>query len=290
MASTQKALRWGVEQRLEFIEFHLFWEGGVNRSDIINFFGVSVPQASNDLSRYQEIAPRNIVYDLSEKRYLATKSFKPKFLDPDSDRYLSYLRHMAEGLLEPHETWISVVPETATLPLPHRNIVPEILKPVLEAVRHKRSLKVLYQSLSVERPKPAWREISPHAFAHDGFRWHVRAFCHIDSHFKDFLLPRILETGDFGEALAETSDDAAWHETIVVSLKPHPDLTVEQQYVIARDYGMSKQRVSIEVRKALLYYFLKQLGLDFNEHARPAREQHVVLANSKNVKHALEQT
>ena len=39
-------MRWGVEKRLEFIEFRLFWEGGINRADIMERFGVSVPQAS----------------------------------------------------------------------------------------------------------------------------------------------------------------------------------------------------------------------------------------------------
>ena len=48
-------LRWGVERRLEFIEFRLYWEGGINRSDIMDQFGVSVPQASKDLSQYQEL-------------------------------------------------------------------------------------------------------------------------------------------------------------------------------------------------------------------------------------------
>ncbi len=38
-------LRWGVEQKLQFIEFRLFWEGHVNRSDLIDKFGVSVNQA-----------------------------------------------------------------------------------------------------------------------------------------------------------------------------------------------------------------------------------------------------
>ena len=51
-------LKWGVERRLEFIEFRLFWEGGVNRSDLIDTFGVSVPQASKDLTHYQERAPQ----------------------------------------------------------------------------------------------------------------------------------------------------------------------------------------------------------------------------------------
>ena len=27
-------MRWGVEKRLEFIEFRLFWEGGINRAII----------------------------------------------------------------------------------------------------------------------------------------------------------------------------------------------------------------------------------------------------------------
>ena len=50
-------LRWGVEQRLEFIEFRLFWEGHVNRSDLMDQFGVSVNQASTDLNRYIGFAP-----------------------------------------------------------------------------------------------------------------------------------------------------------------------------------------------------------------------------------------
>ena len=39
-----KRMRWGVEKRLEFIEFRLYWEGGINRADITEQFGVSVPQ------------------------------------------------------------------------------------------------------------------------------------------------------------------------------------------------------------------------------------------------------
>jgi len=35
-------LRWGVERKLEFIEFRLFWEGSVNRSDIIETLSTPV--------------------------------------------------------------------------------------------------------------------------------------------------------------------------------------------------------------------------------------------------------
>ena len=40
MRDRSTGLRWGVEQRLEFIEFRLFWEGSINRRDIIgNYSG-----------------------------------------------------------------------------------------------------------------------------------------------------------------------------------------------------------------------------------------------------------
>jgi hypothetical protein len=83
MTQAGRALKWGVERRLEFIEFRLFWEGGVNRSDIIEMFDVSVPQASKDLTLYQERAPKNAVYDKSAKRYVASDVFQPCFLRPD---------------------------------------------------------------------------------------------------------------------------------------------------------------------------------------------------------------
>ncbi|WP_348525014.1 hypothetical protein [Pararhodobacter sp. SW119] len=51
MGDERAELRWGIEQRLEFIEFRLFWEGHVNRSDLMDQFGVSVNQASTDLNR-----------------------------------------------------------------------------------------------------------------------------------------------------------------------------------------------------------------------------------------------
>ena len=70
-------IRWGVEQRLEFIEFRLFWEGHVNRSDLMDHFGVSVNQASSDLNRYIAYAPDNMVYDKSARTYVLGAQFEP---------------------------------------------------------------------------------------------------------------------------------------------------------------------------------------------------------------------
>lgn len=44
MENDRSELRWGVEQRLEFIEFRLFWEGHVNRSELLQ--SVLYPKAN----------------------------------------------------------------------------------------------------------------------------------------------------------------------------------------------------------------------------------------------------
>src|SRR4051812_492407 len=101
---SNRQLRRGPEQRLEFIEYRLFWEGAVNRSDLMDRFGVSVPQASNDLTMYRQLAPQNVTYDLSGKRYVPTAAFQPKFLKPNPDRYLAQLKAMSDGILDLEET------------------------------------------------------------------------------------------------------------------------------------------------------------------------------------------
>src|SRR5215467_1554315 len=107
MKMGEQGMRWGVEQRLEFIEFRLFWEGGVNRADLINMFGISVPQSSKDLSLYQEQAPGNVVYDKSAKRYVAAQGFKPLYLDSDPDAYFARLRSVADGVEDVADSWLA---------------------------------------------------------------------------------------------------------------------------------------------------------------------------------------
>lgn len=288
MGTTAQTLRWGIEQRLEFIEFRLYWEGGINRSEIIDVFGVSVPQASKDLSQYQEIAPENMEYDRSLKRYFPASGFKPRFIKPDAAHYLTQMNSIARGVLNEADTWISFFPDFEAVPLPRRNIDPEIFRIILQTVRNNRAIEIKYQSLSPNRPKPIWRWITPHAFGFDGMRWHTRAFCHIDAQFKDFLLPRVLDTRAQDEGDADPANDSVWNETTTVTLKPHPDLTEDQQKVIALDFGMQRKQIQLRVRLAMLYYLLKRLGLDFKEHERDAREQHIVLADPDAVRSALE--
>lgn len=280
LASDKHGLRWGVERRLEFIEFRLFWEGGVNRSDIVDEFGVSVPQASKDLTLYQEQAPDNIRYDRSQKRYFASEKFQPTFISLDGDAYLEHLTAASqfdEALS--FETPKDLPLAADKLPIPQRRIKPEVLRSLLGCVRESRSIEILYQSMSATRPEPIWRRISPHAFGSDGLRWHTRAFCHIDQKFKDFILSRCLSTRLPGAVGASPSDDPLWAKYFPVSLCPNPRLTTGQQKIIAEDFAMKNGEVVVQVRRALLYYFSKRLRLDVADRFDDPGEIPVVVKN-----------
>jgi predicted DNA-binding transcriptional regulator YafY len=270
-------LRWGAEQRLEFIEFRAFWEGGVNRSDITDRFGVSVPQASNDLTQYREMAPDNLVYDASAKRYVAAPDFKPRFLSPNPDRYLSQLRAKAERIIRLDETWIGAAPPAEAMPIPARRVDADLFRRLLAVMREKQSVEVRYHGMSRERPDAMWRRITPHAFGSDGLRWHVRGYCHVDDNYKDFILSRWRGLRDVAPPGAGAELDKDWQATFQVVLRHNPELSPSQQEAVAWEYDMPKGQVALKVRKALLYYLRKRLRLDV-EHDTPA-ERPVVVAN-----------
>jgi hypothetical protein len=61
--------------RFQFIEFLLAHYGTVNRSAIVDYFGLSMPQASRDIQNYLALAPGNAVYDASARTYVRGAAF-----------------------------------------------------------------------------------------------------------------------------------------------------------------------------------------------------------------------
>lgn len=279
MESDRSELRWGVEQRLEFIEFRLFWEGHVNRSDLMDQFGVSVNQASTDLNRYIGFAPDNMVYDKSARTYVRGSDFEPQFLEPDASRYLAQLRSLSDGILDREDPWIAILPPYASAPTPVRGADSATLRSVVRAIRRSEAIEAKYQSLS--SPEPRWRWVAPHAIAFDGFRWHTRAFCLTSDCFKDFVLSRILEIRGSRESKTSADDDRDWNSEVTLEVGPHPDLSEMQAKVIALDYGMRGGKTKIKVKRALLYYVLRRLGLDTDPAARSPQDQQIVLLNGE---------
>ena len=262
MKTAAEKIRWGTERRLEFIEFRLYWEGGVRRGDITEKFGVSTPQASADLGLYQQLAPNNLVYDSSEKRYVSTEHFQPLFLDLRADVYLAHLHDASGDRIRLLDSWMGDVPSAALMPVPSRRVKSDVLRALTKAIQETRAIEVSYQSMNNANLDKAWRWLSPHSLVNDGARWHVRAFCHNRHAFRDFLLSRCDATRELGKAEGSIANDAAWNEMFEVQLRPNPKLNDAQKRGVIEDYEMVNGKLSISIRKALLFYFEKNLRLD----------------------------
>ena len=218
------------------------------------------------------------------RTYLRGKNFKPRYFQPDAAEYFAQLQAVEQGLVAAEQSWINFFPGYAATPIPARDVDPEVLRKVLSAICEKNALKITYQSMS--RPEPAAREIEPHALAFDGFRWHARAFCRNDTVFKDFLLSRIVEVGDQADASSAAENDSDWNSEIILEIGPHPELSDTQRHTIEMDYGMIDCKAEIVVRKALLFYALKWLGLDTDPAGRRPQDQQIVLMNASETRHS----
>lgn len=278
-------LRWSVEQRMAFVEERLFWQGAVNRNDLVRRFGVSMSQASADIARYLARKPTGVTYDKSAKRYIAGDDFRPALAEPDARRFLGELRLVDLGILAAESTMPGTVPPFDATPVPERAIDPFVLRAILKAIRDHLALDVAYQSMS--RPDATRRIIEPHALAHDGFRWHARAFDRETGTFRDFVLGRLTKPKRTGNARSVPQDDIDWRTFVRLVIAPHPRLTQAQSRAIAVDYGIRGSSTAIRVRRALLFYALKRLGLDVADDARPPSAQHIVLLNRDEINNTM---
>lgn len=266
--------RWGPERRLEFIDFRLRWDGRLNRADLISFFGISVPQASLDIAKYTELAPNNLVYDRRAKVYVAGKPFEPLFPGTTPSRYLNELLAAESGLLPGEASFLGWKPPIGFVPSPGRALAADMLSALLTAVREQRGLRVRYQSMS--RPEPTQRELTPHAFGHDGFRWHVRAYCHIRAEFRDFVIARMTNARPAEPCGPGAVGDTAWNTLVPIVLIPNPRLPQSHQRAVEVDFGMLNGEARLDCRRALVFYVLRHLGLLVDSPRHPEAQQVVL--------------
>ena len=275
-ASPRTPSRWSQDRRIEFIDFRLRWEGRLNRSDLTAHFSISVPQASLDIAKYLELAPENMAYDKSARVYVAGPAFEPLFASSSASQYLNELLSVQTGLLGPEASFLGWQPTMDVVPTPGRQLDSDTLVGLVTAIRAQRPVSVLYQSMTQEEPQR--RTVSPHALANDGFRWHVRAFCHVRQQFRDFVIARILKIETSADTYVEAAADEHWARTVVLEIAPNPELAGAHRRVIELDYGMVGGKAALVCRQALLFYALKHLGLDQLTGGSPKAHQ-IVLEN-----------
>lgn len=276
-------LKWNQQRRLEFIDYRLCWSGRINRADLVNFFGISIPQSSLDLSDYITMAPDNLVYDRHDKVYLRSETFKPLFAICEPSRYLNDILLSATGSLPAMNNYLERVPSVACFVPPKRNIDFLALYSIVKAIFANQSLTVQYQSMNDLTPR--MRLIAPHAFGFDGIRWHVRAYCFEHKEFRDFVLSRISGVGEFADSDINPAEDMKWNFVVSIHVGANPNLSPAARKAIEMDFGMENGEVVFKCRQALLFYYLRTLRLspaDDKDNSDPDSKQ-LVLKNKKEI-------
>ena len=299
---------WNQLRRLEFIDFRLGCDGKINRKDVVNFFKVSVPQASLDFTRYQELLSRqdpprqNLHYDRRKKYYIKTKDYFPLFPKIGSaDSYLKDLLSLSQGDLDPSRNFFGFVPNVgvATFVPPKRNVSTSILYNILDSIRNHLAVHISY--ISLKSVKARDNLIAPHVLAFDGLRWHIRAYCYDHHDFRDYVLSRVV-TCDVPEILAPSdrfpdpksnsfkekgttgADDAEWNEWLELVLRVNPDLPETSRRAIEYDYGMEEDgTILYKCRKALVFYALQWLRLTKEDALLPPERRQLILDNEAEV-------
>ena len=262
--------RWGQKRRLEFIDFRLRWNRTVNRGELVEFFRISIQQASADLAHYSHLAPRNMEYDRSLKTYRATASFRPAVNNDDAQSYLSELLGLTVGTLSPSVSFIGWQPPHDIVRHPARSIDTDTLLRIIWAIRDGDEIMVSYHSMRRATPTTCW--ITPHALAFDGHRWHVRAWCQESKEFRDFVISRIQHIEASQKATKSAEADSWWNTYIDVVIKPREGLTDGQRRAIETDFGMTRGRLKLSCRKALAFYLLRQMQVDRPPALSPAAQ------------------
>jgi predicted DNA-binding transcriptional regulator YafY len=282
MKEKQWPIRWDLLLRYRLIEIIALWEGRLTTNHLCDTFGIGRQQASRDINNYlNDIAPGNLDYDKHLKGYKPAVTFTPAVTSGSADEYL----HLLSRNNDLSNTFASLplgVTNTEVLSAPLRNVQPQIIQALVKAAREQRRLDVDYVSL--RHPDHEGRIIVPHTLVHTGVRWHVRAWCEKNQQYRDFVLSRFRGIPDLMEpSVHGKQDDKGWNRQVTIKIKPDTRLNPEQRAVIARDYGMKSNVLSISTRGALVHYALKQLQIDDKVLQGKPSAQQIVISNFREI-------
>lgn len=242
--------------RLAFIEFRLWFLGDVSRKDLMTRFGIAPAVATRDLAAYRELAAENIDFDGSRKVYVTGKDFEPLF-EHSAERVLSAIsRGFGDGADQREGSYVP-----CEFPLQLNRPSLTILATVTRAIQQKQVLRVRYHSL---KRGASERVIAPHALVDSGLRWHARVFDRNSNEFRDLVISRIesAEPVVESEVFAEESavEDEQWNRTLALELIPHP--RQQRPEIVARDFGMRRGELTVNIRAAVAGYVLQLWNVD----------------------------
>ncbi|MDP3746350.1 MAG: WYL domain-containing protein [Phenylobacterium sp.] len=270
-------------RRFAFLEAELFWKGEVGREVLSTTFDLTPNHVTDDLATYKATCPSNLVYDERRRRYRPGPRFRPRFIAANPQRYLAELRARAESLGPAAGGMASV----EVVPDPAGAVDVDLLQAATRAIHSRTALKITYQSLTTA--DPTRRLIFPHALAHNGRRWFMRAYDTLRGDFRDFALARVLTvTRDQTPAPEET--DLDWDQRLPVRVRPNPRLHPFQCDIVAREYGMRRDGEGwlweVQIRRAMVVYFLDLHSLRSQAREESPDRKPLVLENYQDIQMA----
>lgn len=264
--------QWAAQERLRFIEKCAFWRGVVNRQDLMETYGLSAAQATSDLQKFQELNPGALIYNLNKKRYEGAPSMQCRLHEPQIEEAMALFLTSGDvpcALNRPvSSAEVTVNDRLAGVELLSRAANNSVHRAIFLAVLGGLRVRIEYGTMSGN--KGGWRWIAPHAFGHDGYRWHARALCEQSNHFKDFALSRIAAVEFPTEPSHSPLEDIDWKKWVTVTIGPSKSLDTERQKSISADYMMKGGKKIFQVRKAMLNYTLSHLRIPTEQTKAPA--------------------
>ena len=276
-------IRWDLLFRYRMIEIIALWEGRLTTNHLIKSFGIGRQQASKDINTYlTDIAPENLVYDKQLKGYKPSDSFSPRLTKGHADEYLHIISRSEDMTITFKELDMGFDSVSMIRPIT-RNISPQVLRPLVQAIREKKRVDISYTSL--KDGLEVERIISPHTLVCTPLRWHVRAYCEHAKDYRDFVLSRIrgIPCLEAKNVMGKSNDDR-WNTPLAIELMPDPRLTEAQAAVVAHDYGMENSTLTIPTNAALVRYVLDTYNIDISVLDSNPKGQQVIVGNFEELK------
>lgn len=277
-------LKYDQRQRLCLIEVLALWEGELSTKHLCLFFGIQRQQASRDIKTYMTIvAPENLTYDPSIKRYVASSEFSPKLINEDVSLYVDYL------VKDPSQTSIEsnvfvgrgIVEDII---IPKAQIKTNVFQAVLKSCKEQHSVSVDVRTLA--EPTQKLSVIAPHSIFFLQGACYVRAYCYERLKFVNIDLRQIYNIARTQDELTiytkEMDDD--WNTMVNVNIVPDQRLTAVQRKIVEHEFAMDFGSLLINIRASMIPFMLDALKINVSVLEPDPLQQKVIIDNLNAIK------
>jgi WYL domain len=246
--------------RYAYVETQLYWGDGLTARELAQAFAITRQAAQAVIDRYRHRHPGQMQFDPARKRQVATKNFRPSYIGAEALPFLDYLRGQGLAsyyLVTPDWSPIGVVDVDRWL-RPRLSV--DVLRVVLAALRRQQVIAIDYRARDAPRGATPTPLISPNQLIFADNRYHLRAYCHDNKHYFDFVLTRIVHAEVAKEEWVSSHYDDNWNHIVLLRFSPHPDLPEPARIALLQNYESGLPGVrEIACRQALAFYIKRRL-------------------------------